>query len=492
MASGGYRPAMGVEQHLATSVATNGVPGQKTELPAAPTSHRLRDSLGPNPYVRMIKCSFGEKLCKVSNVPMQSFRWKGRAARAVQGDDRLSRSRRREEHLPGVLVGHDVWRACGCEDALLRAGGAPNTAATPKLCRTRIRPTTTGKGERKRSRRGVRERTAHGAFQGVIIVSKTNRIRECEGRHGLSEICRRSVRSGWPGPVQGSQGYLSIPTLLWAVLFPEPARNHRDECAALVEDLKANGPGKGHGDCPVEVRQMIKDALGGNKEEAIRNRASGRDTDTQVYINRVKSRRRSKSLPINPYVHCGSARRRGITEADLVDAFYSYGELKAVRLANNCAFVEFADRESAERAADAKYRNLVIKGNSLPLDWARPRGGPSQKRDADEVGLPGVLPGQQAPALRPELPRPLVWSPTGPGGASPTKEGAAAAARAVPVHGPEPARVAAARAPPARPRRGCGLELRVSPAATARLPWMNQKPYSGRSGACRAAGPPPR
>ena len=92
-----------------------------------------------------------------------------------------------------------------------------------------------------------------------------------------------------------------------------------------------------------------------------------------------------------------------MTEADLVDAFYSYGELKAVRLANNCAFVEFADRESAERAADAKYRNLVIKGNSLPLDWARPRGGPSQKRDADEVGLPGVLPGQQAPALRPEL-----------------------------------------------------------------------------------------
>ena len=47
----------------------------------------------------------------------------------------------------------------------------------------------------------------------------------------------------------------------------------------------------------------------------------------------------------------------GITEADLVDAFYSYGELKAVRLANNCAFVEFADREAAERP---RTRNIGI------------------------------------------------------------------------------------------------------------------------------------
>ena len=141
----------------------------------------------------------------------------------------------------------------------------------------------------------------------------------------------------------------------------------------------------------------------------------------------------------------------GVTEADLVDAFYSYGELKAVRLANNCAFVEFADRESAERAADAKYRNLVIKGNSLPLDWARPRGGPSQKRDADEVGLPGVLPGQQAPALRPELAAAFgLEDQQGPAGPPPQKK-----ARR-PPHAPypsmDPNRLGSR--PPGRRRRG--------------------------------------
>lgn len=32
--------------------------------------------LGNNPYVRMTKTQFGSKLCKVSNVPFQGFRWK--------------------------------------------------------------------------------------------------------------------------------------------------------------------------------------------------------------------------------------------------------------------------------------------------------------------------------------------------------------------------------------------------------------------------------
>ncbi len=32
--------------------------------------------LGPNPYVRMTKTPFGDKLCKISNIPYQGFKWK--------------------------------------------------------------------------------------------------------------------------------------------------------------------------------------------------------------------------------------------------------------------------------------------------------------------------------------------------------------------------------------------------------------------------------
>ena len=32
--------------------------------------------LGPNPYVRMTKLPFGEKVCKISKAPYQAFMWK--------------------------------------------------------------------------------------------------------------------------------------------------------------------------------------------------------------------------------------------------------------------------------------------------------------------------------------------------------------------------------------------------------------------------------
>ena len=32
--------------------------------------------LGQNPYVRMVKLPYGQKMCKISNAPYQGFRWK--------------------------------------------------------------------------------------------------------------------------------------------------------------------------------------------------------------------------------------------------------------------------------------------------------------------------------------------------------------------------------------------------------------------------------
>ena len=126
MASGGYRPAMGVEQHLATSVATNGVPGQKTELQVGTDFPIVCETcLGPNPYVRMIKCRFGEKLCKVSNVPMQSFRWKagphGRFKETIVCREVAVEKNICQACLSDMTFGVPV----GVRDALLRAGGAP-------------------------------------------------------------------------------------------------------------------------------------------------------------------------------------------------------------------------------------------------------------------------------------------------------------------------------------------------------------------------------
>lgn len=49
-----------------------------------------------------------------------------------------------------------------------------------------------------------------------------------------------------------------------------------------------------------------------------------------------------------------SARAEEVSEDDLRDQFYPYGELKSVKkvASRSCAFVTYATREAAERAAD--------------------------------------------------------------------------------------------------------------------------------------------
>ena len=57
---------------------------------------------------------------------------------------------------------------------------------------------------------------------------------------------------------------------------------------------------------------------------------------------------------------CAYARRQ-ITEKDLSDQFYAYGELKNIQIVpqSNCAFVTYTTREAAEKAADKLHNNLI-------------------------------------------------------------------------------------------------------------------------------------
>ncbi|GAB4817663.1 hypothetical protein N2152v2_004709 [Parachlorella kessleri] len=82
-----------------------------------------------------------------------------------------------------------------------------------------------------------------------------------------------------------------------------------------------------------------------------------------------------------------------MSEDDIKDAFYSHGELKAVKKveSRSCAFVTYANRSDAEAAADALAGKLFIKGQRLKLLWGRPQ----QARPGGEGGGGG---GQDAAA----------------------------------------------------------------------------------------------
>lgn len=62
-----------------------------------------------------------------------------------------------------------------------------------------------------------------------------------------------------------------------------------------------------------------------------------------------------------------------ISEKDLSDQFYAYGEVKNIQVvpASNCAFVTYTTREAAEKAADKLHNNLVVRGMKLRLLWGR-------------------------------------------------------------------------------------------------------------------------
>uniref|UniRef100_A0AC35TFV1 Pre-mRNA-splicing factor RBM22 n=1 Tax=Rhabditophanes sp. KR3021 TaxID=114890 RepID=A0AC35TFV1_9BILA len=64
-----------------------------------------------------------------------------------------------------------------------------------------------------------------------------------------------------------------------------------------------------------------------------------------------------------------------VTEEDLQGTFYQYGEVRSIKICQDkgCAFVQFAHRESADKAAKACFNNTVLKGKRLAVRWGNPQ-----------------------------------------------------------------------------------------------------------------------
>ncbi|XP_064455010.1 pre-mRNA-splicing factor RBM22-like [Ornithodoros turicata] len=94
-----------------------------------------------------------------------------------------------------------------------------------------------------------------------------------------------------------------------------------------------------------------------------------------------------------------------LTEKDLRDHFYQYGEIRNVTMLarQQCAFVQFTTRVSAEIAAEKTFNKLILGGRRLVIKWGRPlskapsiAGAGEQCEGAKRLepvpGLPGALP----------------------------------------------------------------------------------------------------
>jgi len=151
----------------------------------------------------------------------------------------------------------------------------------------------------------------------------------------------------------------------------------------------------------------------------------------------------------------------GVTEQDVKNAFYSYGEIRSLHHVpkQGVAFVQFTKRTDAETAVDKSFNKLTIRGCKVALRWGKNQGakaitgpggasssapGSSASAAADDMGtmslpnLPpppmeaaggsknyfGLAPGGP-PGIRPPLPPPLGFMnlppslPQAPAGAIP-------------------------------------------------------------------------
>ncbi len=70
------------------------------------------------------------------------------------------------------------------------------------------------------------------------------------------------------------------------------------------------------------------------------------------------------------------------------DHFYQYGEIRSVTVVpkQSCAFVQFTQRDAAERAAKETFNKLVIDGKRLTVKWGKPPSAQASSIRSGEAG----------------------------------------------------------------------------------------------------------
>ncbi|CAH1997124.1 unnamed protein product [Acanthoscelides obtectus] len=86
-----------------------------------------------------------------------------------------------------------------------------------------------------------------------------------------------------------------------------------------------------------------------------------------------------------------------LTEQDVRDHFYQYGEIRSVSLVpkQQCAFVQYTTRAAAEQAAEKTLNKLILGGRRLTIKWGRSQGrlGPAASASQASADIYEPVPG---------------------------------------------------------------------------------------------------
>lgn len=289
--------------------------------------------LGNNPFMRMTKLPFGQKLCKVSNLPYQGFRWKagthGRFKETI-----VSYAVAREKNLcQACLNDMQFGLPVGVRDSMLRQQGSGQNELAPVHSAVG-----TQYHYEQLQRRGEDEDAAGASDLALAVAEYQQQAQTAPQRQMLHDfahgVAQRNVARQPAAPSSSSSRaapeavpFRNLPKLctFWLAgtcrrvatkscpfrpccgifQFPELAGGDsaaREANQRLVAQLQADGPDKVQRSLDKGVRQVLHDALrrrktgatdgnvrGANVDESIRARVLGSDALTQKYLGQLQA-----------------------------------------------------------------------------------------------------------------------------------------------------------------------------------------------------------
>lgn len=167
-------------------------------------------------------------------------------------------------------------------------------------------------------------------------------------------------------------------------------------------------------ECPYLHQEVVHDPALANQN--LRDRYVGQDDPVAEKILRQASNNPDKESIVPPAdtsnttVYVGGL-TKDVTEQDLRDAFYAFGELLSIKMyrAKQFAFLCYAERRSAEEAVKQMHGNLLIKGIRRRVGWSKP----IEKKKPDDEDVAAGPEGQGVSVIPPPLPGlPSVRAPT--------------------------------------------------------------------------------
>jgi len=412
--------------------------------------------LGPNPYVRMVKLRYGDRMCKISNLPYQAFKWKAGTG-----------GRMKETIISfAVAKERDICQTClndmkyglpvGLRDKLLaqvaRQGGG-------EIARS-------GVGLRYQYQQAVEDGGGGAGFGGAAVgligngpssssstyTSESNAIALSLDPANQQAALQLDVFAKAKASLEARNktAFRNLPKLcsFWVAgtcsrvlrkvcqfrpccgqfVFPEIASN-REMHSALVAKLEAEGAAEVMTTMDNDTRVALKNYnVGVNRDEAIRKRVLGQDDLSSKYMGQIKHQNPDLEPPVDQTITTLWVGRVDdeMNEASVRDAIYSFlptgVTAQSVRVhvlrQAKCAFLEFDSRDIAEAVASKVQRKLVVSGKVCPFDWAKPKpaasegeggGGGSKRARTDAMPAPPGLEGAPVSAYSLQgLPAPSV------------------------------------------------------------------------------------